>query len=279
MSGDRTTQLPLVNLADEIIVNRAGTTARILVKLLAAQFAQEASVSPTIASIAKLGTAAGKMLYSTAPDTWAETPITAVGRALLDDADVAAQRETLGLGTVTTFAEAVTDLSAITRSGWNRFAAPVTANAPFATGAGMVMTIFYDGSSAVQLVWGYNKGESDTGQWIRWRAFNVWGAWVRLYGSESEIRAFALGDKQTWRNVVGSRVSNTVYQNTTARPIFVSIRPNTAATGLLQVSADNVTWITIVSNGAVEYYQISAIVPPGHYYRATFTFSSWAELR
>lgn len=38
-------------------------------------------------------------------------------------------------------------------------------------------------------------------------------------------------------------------------------------------------WFTIVSNGAVEYYQISAIVPPGHYYRATFTFSSWAELR
>jgi len=109
------------------------------------------------------------------------------GLALASDADAAAQRATLGLGTVTMLAEAVTDLNAITRSGWNRFAASQTTNAPFATGAGMVLTIFYDGAAAVQLVWAHNKGESDTGQWIRWRASSAWGRWVRLYGSDSEI--------------------------------------------------------------------------------------------
>lgn len=51
----------------------------------------------TLTSIASLGTAADKMLYSTAIDTWAETAITAAGRAILDDANAAAQRTTLGL--------------------------------------------------------------------------------------------------------------------------------------------------------------------------------------
>lgn len=51
----------------------------------------------TLTSIAALGTAANKMLYTTDVDTWAEADITAAGRALLDDADAAAQRQTLDL--------------------------------------------------------------------------------------------------------------------------------------------------------------------------------------
>lgn len=146
----------------------------------------------TLTSLSALGKSAGKFAYTTGADTWADATITSAGRALLDDANAAAQRTTLGLGTVTAIAEAVTDLNAITRSGWNRFAAAQTANIPFATGVGMVLTIFYDGSAAVQLVWGHNKGESDTGQWIRWRAASAWGGWVRLYGSDSEIKTDVL---------------------------------------------------------------------------------------
>ena len=51
----------------------------------------------TLTSIASKGTAADKALYTTGVDTWAETPLTAAGRALIDDADAAAQRTTLGL--------------------------------------------------------------------------------------------------------------------------------------------------------------------------------------
>jgi hypothetical protein len=50
-----------------------------------------------LTSIAALGTAADKMLYTTAEDTWAEATITAAGRALMDDATAANQRTTLGL--------------------------------------------------------------------------------------------------------------------------------------------------------------------------------------
>ena len=51
----------------------------------------------TLQSLAALGTAADRYAYTTNVDTWAEGTITAVGRAILDDATVAAQRTTLGL--------------------------------------------------------------------------------------------------------------------------------------------------------------------------------------
>lgn len=53
----------------------------------------------TLTSIAGLGTAADKMIYTTAADTWAELAVTSVGRNLLDDTTQAAQQTTLGLGT------------------------------------------------------------------------------------------------------------------------------------------------------------------------------------
>tara|TARA_S200002703_G_scaffold81780_1_gene70514 strand:- start:455 stop:2416 length:1962 start_codon:yes stop_codon:yes gene_type:complete len=49
-------------------------------------------------SIAGLTTVANKMLYTTASDTYGVADLTAAGRAILDDADAAAQRTTLGLG-------------------------------------------------------------------------------------------------------------------------------------------------------------------------------------
>lgn len=50
-----------------------------------------------LTSIAALGTAADKLIYTTAVDTAAEASLTAAGRAILDDADNTAQRVTLGL--------------------------------------------------------------------------------------------------------------------------------------------------------------------------------------
>ena len=55
-----------------------------------------------LTSIAGLGTAANKMLYTTGVTTWAEADLTNAGRAILDDADASAQRTTLGLGSIAT---------------------------------------------------------------------------------------------------------------------------------------------------------------------------------
>lgn len=51
-----------------------------------------------LASIAGLTTAADRMIYTTASDTYAVATLTSAGRAILDDADASAQRTTLGLG-------------------------------------------------------------------------------------------------------------------------------------------------------------------------------------
>ena len=56
-------------------------------------------------SIANLLTQADRGIYTTASDTYATFVFTAAGRALLDDADAAAQRTTLGLGALATLDE------------------------------------------------------------------------------------------------------------------------------------------------------------------------------
>jgi hypothetical protein len=58
--------------------------------------------SDALDSMSALTTAADKMIYTTASDTYAVTDLTAAGRAILDDADATAQRSTLGLGSAAT---------------------------------------------------------------------------------------------------------------------------------------------------------------------------------
>ena len=67
-----------------------------------------------LASIAGLTTAANKVIYTTGSDTYAVADFTAFGRSLVDDADAAAARTTLGLGTAATSAS--TDFDAAGQS-------------------------------------------------------------------------------------------------------------------------------------------------------------------
>ena len=56
----------------------------------------------TLTALAGLATGADKLPYSTGADTFAQTDLSAAGRALIDDANASAQRTTLGLGTAAT---------------------------------------------------------------------------------------------------------------------------------------------------------------------------------
>jgi len=56
----------------------------------------------TLTALAGVTTSANKLIYATGSDTFTTTDLTTAGRALLDDADAAAQRTTLGIGTIAT---------------------------------------------------------------------------------------------------------------------------------------------------------------------------------
>ena len=106
----------------------------------------------SLTSIAGLTTAANKMIYTTASDTYAVADLTAAGRALLDDADAAAQRTTLGLGTG----------SDVT---FNQVTAALVGNASTATKLAASKTIggvAFDGSSNIDLPGVNSAGNQNT---------------------------------------------------------------------------------------------------------------------
>ena len=100
---------------------------------------------------------------------------------------------------------------------------------------------------------------------------------VKAYADN--ISTKAIGKSQTWQNVAGSRVANTSYQNTTGKPIQVSLIGSSGAN--IQVSSDNSTWVTIGKLGTpgVEQTGVTAIIPDNYHYKTTGAFNIWAELR
>lgn len=73
-------------------------------------------IDATLTSLAGLGTVADRFAYTTAVDTWAEGTITAFARNILDDADAATVRATIGAGTGTLSAE-IDTLDSVTSRG------------------------------------------------------------------------------------------------------------------------------------------------------------------
>jgi len=143
VDGSQLTNLPTASDASEttkgiieIATNAEATAATATDKALVpsnigsialSSFNDDLSYQPLdagLTSISGLTTAADKMIYTTASDTYAVTDLTTAGRALLDDADASAQRTTLGLGTAATSAStdflastaAINDLSDVSIS-------------------------------------------------------------------------------------------------------------------------------------------------------------------
>ena len=103
----------------------------------------------------------------------------------------------------------------------------------------------------------------------------------------------SIGIGQTPQAVVGSRALGTSYQNTTGRPILVSIwcdRGNVVSRCSCQTSPDNSTWTTnsyfgsnMTTTSVTDQTTGTMLVPNNYYYRATVdgsqTLSGWTEVR
>ena len=91
-----------------------------------------------------------------------------------------------------------------------------------------------------------------------------------------------IGVGQTWQDVRASRSSGVSYQNTTGKPIAVSIS-GFGGFGKINVSSDGITWYEIGALGQSSQYYVANtfIVPNGHYYRqqSGALASVWMELR
>lgn len=97
----------------------------------------------------------------------------------------------------------------------------------------------------------------------------------------------SLGVGQTWQNVAGSRSANTWYQNTTGKPIQVSVTTTGGdyQNATLLVGTSTSSYVTVAYKyqiGAGTYQQLTAIIPNDHYYYVAVSGDSvayWAELR
>ena len=171
---------------------------------------------------------------------------TAFAGTLLDDADAATARTTLGLATVAS-SGAYGDLSGT---------------------PGAVTTI-------AQSVW--NTGTSTTEATIS-------PAKLKAAVINNDPPPIGVGQSWVQFSVPTARSINVAYRNTTGRPIMVSVAATISGERYLQVSANNSTFITVGTvgghGGINDTGTSSAIVPDTHYYRVTGgTLHLWAELR
>ena len=86
-----------------------------------------------------------------------------------------------------------------------------------------------------------------------------------------------IGEGQEPVDVSASRNTSTTYQNTTGRPIGLSIAMD-AGTGAVQteVSPDGSAWVKL---SGYAYSNAFMIIPDGWFYRCTRDFNDWVEVR
>ena len=134
----------------------------------------------TLAALAGLALAADKMIYATGADQVATTTLTAFARSLLDDADAATARTTLGVsGAVDNYCKLITDWNDATTNGW--YMGDGAANSP-TTGAWYMGTVIcHKPAWTTQFVHAFSSDSVSPDASKRyWRSQDngVWTGWV-----------------------------------------------------------------------------------------------------
>lgn len=110
------------------------------------------------------------------------------------------------------------------------------------------------------------------------------GTSADLAVTPASLRSSMLGVGQTWQTfTTPTRQAGQTYQNTTGRPIMVTINaaaPDSGTGVFLQASVDAANWVTIGScSVGGNTTSMGGVIPNDQYYRVTRAFNNWAELR
>ena len=111
---------------------------------------------------------------------------------------------------------------------------------------------------------------------------------AKVAASATEVVAdYALGVGQTWQNMTSSRVKNTIYQNTTGRPIYIALTTSAGGNSSNSIDVGQQSNLSDAIQVDVDRdndanFGLQTIVPNNYYYRLVAPnggFSVWAELR
>jgi hypothetical protein len=224
-------------------------------------------------SISGLVTAADRMIYTTAANTYAVGTLTTAGRAILDDADVSAQRSTLGLGSMATQNSGTVSISGGTVSGITDLAV-----ADGGTGASTAAT----GLNNLLPTQTGNNGKSlvTDGANVSWQASGVptnvptWIKFTKTYSNLSaalETYDIELYSLPAGGIVHGVKIKHTQTFNVTGYSVGVGIAGNLTkyasyylATGAIAGDKFQLSQgFFSENNGAVTSIRLAATVPGG----------------
>ena len=263
----------------------------------AATVGQIPNVSQWMLSVSELSLIANQIVYATGPTTSQTTTLTGFGRSLIDDADAGAARDTLGLGTMATRATGTGGAAHRTNTqNDDRFVqqSRTVSSGTGLTGGGNLgsnRTLALDSGSiaslgradsAVQPARSITAGNGLTGGGnlsanrtlaadFATREEAEAGTNYSKIMSAARVSHVTLGSsEQRYREVSDSRSAQTVYQNTSGRPMTVTIHGWSNPISNLQVSHTGTgAWVFVgrLFDNSSAPSAASAIIPHGHYYR------------
>lgn len=186
-----------------------------------------------LASIAALGTAADKIIYTTGIDTAAEAAITTFGRSLIDDADASAGRTTLGVVIGTDVQAYHARLADIAGASWAQ---------------GDVL--YYNGTNLVRL------GAGTSGHFLKTQGAGSNPTWAAVPGGGDLLAANNLSDVASTTTAFTNITSGSIASESEAKEVTDNAKMMTALrAGQTVVAAGAVAFNGMQINGDVTVSQ------------------------